>query len=566
MMIQDKELSYRRFEPLYYFMGLLRGPTFSLFLFFFAFYYLMNAGGNKEGDESAMQALAESISKTGRIGFELNHPIDSDYIGDIVKGSDGLHYYKWGLGQSILEVPFYILCRLFEGEASLGARTRDHFDQGPLSQIMLLFLCPSLISAMGCVLLFRFALRFRFSPRVSLTVGLIYGLTTMVWPYSKSLMAEATINVAIMGSAYGSVSYVFKRHPMWLLMSGLSAGFAFLTKPISAIIIPILAIYVVAGARSRRSLLEFVLFFGTGFGGFLCIGLWHNVVRFGSALNFGYSTGRDSLGFGTPLYVGLWGLFASPGKTFFLYTPVSMLGIACFSRFLKRYPAEGLVFIGICTVYVVPHAMWWAWAGDWAWGPRFLLPITPYFILPIGMFLEEWYEKSFLRRVLVVSLIVFSLWIQVLGVFIHPFSYISARSNVVGKYINLNPTDFTYSWAYGENVFTNFNPIFSHIVGNWWLFKHMILVYDFSSDAPWKTLGDVPTDPPPWVKNGRTVPFWWPVSIPLQYPQLAMRLYTLAFLNFLVVLWGALRLVRLLRISASSQVWRERERNVGYSG
>jgi hypothetical protein len=47
--------------------------------------------------------------------------------------------------------------------------------------------------------------------------------------------------------------------------------------------------------------------------------LWANTIRFGSPVSFGYSLGRDQLGFSTPWWVGAYGLWLSSGKSMILY-------------------------------------------------------------------------------------------------------------------------------------------------------------------------------------------------------------------------------------------------------
>jgi hypothetical protein len=536
------------------FRRLFGGPAISLFLFFLTFYYFTNAGWYKGGDESALRSVAMLLAQYGKLGFQLKHPIDKSTEGDIVRGGGGSYYFKYGLGQSLVEVPFYLGHRvLFSSPLSLGEE-EYHVNPRLISEVLLLLLCPSLISALGCALVFSFGMRLQFPLRISLLLSLIYGLCTMAWPYSKSFMSEATLNVAVLGGVYSAVSYVTTRRPYWMVALGTCVGFAFITKPVAGIIIPVLIIYLFACAPKRRTALDLGLWFGVSFAAFLCTQLWYNLIRYGSIFQFGYTSGRDSLGFGTPLYVGLWGLFASPGKSFFLYTPVSILGLASMGGFLKRHRAEALLFMAVCIVYILPHAAWWAWAGDWAWGPRFLLVITPYIILPIGMFFETWAERSGVTKVLAGILILFSLSIQFLGVSIHPYSYILARSDVIDRFVDLDTSTFTYAWTYKESAFSNFSPMFSHIVGNWWLFKHMIFSYDLWSDVPWRRLGDFHLNQPLWVEHGRTIPFWWPVSLPILVPGSRGWVIPLAVVNLLIVVWWGFRLQRFFRVSGIDSI------------
>ena len=79
---------------------------------------------------------------------------------------------------------------------------------------------------------------------------------------------------------------------------------------------------------------------------FVSIQLWHNEIRYGHMLEFGYSVLWDQLGFSNPLLTGLWGLFLSPGKSFFLYSPVTILGVLSLPGFFRRKRNEAFLFIG----------------------------------------------------------------------------------------------------------------------------------------------------------------------------------------------------------------------------
>lgn len=516
------------------------GPGSFLLGFFFFLYTFTNAGWYKAGDELFMVQVARQVVTKGQIGFDLREPPQDPYSEDyLTKAPDGRYYTKWGLGQSLVEIPFIFLHRLttsvrlptFIGGGLPGATYH--------SEWMFLILCPSLISAIGCVLVYGLGRRLGYSERVSMGVSLVYGLCTMVWPYSKSLMSEGTLTVAILGGVYGAVSYAANRRQGWLLLSGACLGFAGLTKVISLGLVPLVVVYLLVSRDFRTSLRDFCLFFLPPLLLFLGIEGWHNAVRYGGIWPSGYDKGWGALGFSTPLYVGLWGLVASPGKSFLLYAPVCLLGIMSARAFFKRSRKEALLFLGIAVAYTLPHALWCLWAGDWAWGPRFLLVITPYVILPAGIFFGSWSMKSRVTKWVTVGLLVFSVWVQILGVSVHPFAFIQTRAGVVNKFVDLSPMAFTYAGAYCEDTFNHFSPRFSHVAGNWWLFKHMVFSYDLWSDSPWSQLGDFGLDPPIWVTGNRTIPFWWPVALPLIAPSSKAWVYPLGILNLLLLIWWA---------------------------
>lgn len=527
-----------------YAVTIVQRPAFCAFVFFLAFYYFTNAGSYKVGDETFISIVAKKIATQGQIGLKLTKPPNVEAC---VKGSNGLYYCKWGLGQSLVETPFHFVHQLIWKPPPLSNRTTDLLNAHLISELMLIFLVPSSVSALGCVLVFLFGIRLGFSKRVALVLSLVYGLGTMVWPYSKSLMSDTTLNVAILGSVYAAVSYVSTRHSRWLAISGMCLGFALVTKVTSIVILPCLAIYVLLTIRSSRAMRDLLIFFAPPFLAFLGLQFWHNAIRYGSIWQFGYHTGRDSMfGFCTPLYVGLWGLLASPGKSFFLYSPVTLLGLVSAKAFLQKTRPQAFLFLSVILTFTIVHACWWAWAGDWAWGPRFLLVITPYLVLPIGLFFEKWTIQPRFHRMLTSIIIVFSVAVQILGVAVHPISFIEAREQVVAQIVDKQQQDpLSYAWSYSENAFVNFSPVFSHIIGNWWLFKHMILSYDIWSDVPWKVMGDFKVAQPKWTNGNRTVPFWWPVAFPVILPTARTWVYPLAAANFLLVLWCGIRLKRL---------------------
>jgi hypothetical protein len=88
----------------------------SLFLFFGAFYYLTNAGDSKWGDEHCMILVAREIVEHRRIGFNADRITSVPYWDHFAtKGPDSLYYVKYGLGQSLVEVPFLMLHRVILG-------------------------------------------------------------------------------------------------------------------------------------------------------------------------------------------------------------------------------------------------------------------------------------------------------------------------------------------------------------------------------------------------------------------------------------------------------------------
>jgi hypothetical protein len=523
----------------------LKSPAFCLFMFFAFFYYFTNGGEYLSGDQFHLRNVAANIVDNGRLGFEIEGSLPDEMTGDFFKGESGLYYTKWGLGQSLVEVPFYFLHRLFWQRSVSTEKEQDRSGAFKVSETAFVFLAPALISAIGCALVFGLGLLMGFTVKNSILLSLLYGLSTIVWPYSKFLFSETTLNVAILGGVYATVRYVTKSQRWILAISGACMGFAFMTKVISVLVVPIVILYLLASCGVRRGVRDTGLFFSPAFLVFVFIQLWHNEIRYGNMLEFGYSASWDRLGFSNPMLTGLWGLLLSPGKSFFLYSPVTILGALGLPRFFQRKKKEVFLFLGTCVVILVPHACWWSWSGDWAWGPRFLVPITPYLIVASGFFFASSPVGTRLKRAFVISLIAISIFIQVLGVVINPHTFLEMRSVVVAG--TVNPEGGTGAPMLFDVAFSNFIPMFSHLTGNWWLFKHMLHTYDLGSDAPWKAMKDFQMPAPIAIEGERVYPFWWVSTFPCLAPSSGHWVRLLAAVNFLTVLWFGLRVRQFLR-------------------
>jgi len=110
-----------------------------------------------------------------------------------------------------------------------------------------------------------------------------------------------------------------------------------------------------------------------------------NYLRFANFFKTGYMSMHPSgepHGFTTPLYIGIYGLLFSAGKSVFLYNPVLLLFF-----FTKKYLAANYkIFfkfsLAVFIISILIFAKWVYWFGGAnVWGPRFLLPaIAPMLI------------------------------------------------------------------------------------------------------------------------------------------------------------------------------------------
>lgn len=156
--------------------------------------------------------------------------------------------------------------------------------------------------------------------------------------------------------------------------------------------------------RAGRVLLAFLAPVGVA----VVIIVLHNALRFGS---LSFSLGK---GFSTPIEVGVFGYLLSPGRSIFLYAPPVILGLLAWPRFYRAYRAEALLILSITAIYLVIYSTYVVWHGGWSFGPRYLLAVIPFLVLPV-IFLPE--SRPVLA--LAAGLVAAGVGVQLLGVMVN---------------------------------------------------------------------------------------------------------------------------------------------------
>ena len=428
-------------------------------------------------------------------------------VGDgSVMASDAVHllrsgfsepegFSKFGLGQALIDVPIAPLVSLMRTTPS------------PLRRLFLtlaISMLPSLIGSGICALFFLCCTELGYRRVASVLGTVLLGLTSMQWVYAQSLFAEPTIGLLWLGALYCVLrSRRPAAHVLWLVLAGSLCAYSVLVKPTAAVGLLVFGVYVVADQWGRRRSLRSSLA-GPAVVGFLAPAIpvlalffWFNSVRYGHMLNMGYSTGRDvSFGFSTPLLTGLYGLLFSSGKGLFWYNPTLFLAVFGVPVFARRHPRAAWLSAGLWVGVLLLHSRWWAWHGDWSWGPRFLVPLLPFGFLPAASLADRFLGASGVgwgnrvRIGLSVVLCAIGLWVQGVGLCIPYHNHILVV--VQGARVFEQPLYDAAKWPIRDDMLqVRFIPEFSPIAGHWWLLR-CTLGRDRASEA------HVPV-PPPWA-------------------------------------------------------------------
>ena len=97
---------------------------------------------------------------------------------------------------------------------------------------------------------------------------------------------------------------------------------------------------------------------------------------------------------------GLGGLLLSPGVGLFIFIPIMLTVFFSFPDFYRKNKASLVFFISLVSVYVVYFGSLDLWHGLVTWGPRYLLEIIPFMLIPLGASLKI-RDKKFLMIILI---------------------------------------------------------------------------------------------------------------------------------------------------------------------
>jgi hypothetical protein len=345
-----------------------------------------------------------------------------------LRGTDGREYSWKGIGQPLLSVPFYVLGNFFN-----------------IAVENVISLLNPILTAGTAALIFLFAATLGYSYRASFLAALCYGLGTFAWPLSKHPFDHPVETFFILLSVFFMYQYCMQKKMSYIVCSSFSIGFAVITRPTSVLVLLPLFIMIYMLHLKDYQIKDVIriigrelLLFSISLLPFIILFFWYNYYRFGSIFETGYQLVGKRLGLNffvsTPLLTGLAGFLISPGKGFFYYSPIAILFFFSIRSFFKKHPALSISFICIILSYLFFLAKNIYWHGDWAWGPRYLLALTPFFVIPLAEIFDSsiWLKKNLFKKV-ILFLFSISLIIQLSAISVNSqkhFFFLKIKKNI----------------------------------------------------------------------------------------------------------------------------------------
>lgn len=386
--------------------------TWALFLLFAGFYLLTASGHLYTVDEETLYRVTESLVE--RHTFAL--PPDAWGVVASEQEAGGQVYGQYEPGQSLLAVPLYLL----------GRAVAPLFPPDARAYVTRFFVAwlGSIVTAATVALLYRLAGALGYRDGAALGLAAIYGLATTAWPFARTFFAEPLTALFLLlafyalrrGTADDGVAHG------WLVPSGIAAMAAVGTKPHAALALPILALYLLGRAAgphltSSGRVGGAALAWGVGLALMAVPLLAFNAAIYGGPLRTGYSASRLTHQ-AFPFLTGLYGMTISSGKGLLWYSPPLLLALIAARPFYRRHRAEALTCLLVVLVHLAFYSRLTLWNGDWAWGPRYLMIMLPFAILPLVAVLEGLRARRALAA-LVWGVVTLGVAVQLLGTLVN---------------------------------------------------------------------------------------------------------------------------------------------------
>ena len=363
----DSWITARRLTAADYLAGL------AVFGLLFAIYFFTASLRFETGDELFMYDTAVGFSRRGSVLRSMT--ADMDWPGETYVEP----------AQPVLAVPLIWLA--------------DRSDRIGNAHAALLF--NPLVTAATAVVLLLYVRRLGYGAHAGVFTALLFGLTTIAWPYTKTFHREPLCALGLLVAAYGLLRWRQSwAEPgaavlPWLALAIVGAVASVLAKEAGLIALPLLLLIPVLGRRfmprsgrqlAATGLLALVLFVAAVGGLYYYMRvLGAGGPRFDVFVRIGPAIANRGL-----LFEGLTGLLLSPGKGVFWYSPVLLLALlgpwyAGARRFDAAWPL--LLLLAFSVVYALVRGQ--IWYGGTNWGARYLVPVTPFLMLGVAPVIER---------------------------------------------------------------------------------------------------------------------------------------------------------------------------------
>ncbi len=304
-------------------------------------------------------------------------------------GRNGKLHSWYGMGQSLIMLPADVVGTYLERLAIF----EDYDGTDPsVRAILVSYSTNILLSALTAWICFRFLRQLSFTVRQAVAGVLALLFCTTHLHYTQNMMENNYIMLLTLAGLSFQYEWLRTGELRALRIGSAALGLNLLTRLTTALDIVgagmflLVLLWLEKGGIKPR-LVTYMRTVAPIYAFFMLIDRLYQYHRFGSFFNT-YITvqgqqfrQRDpslpvNFPWSTPFHEGFWGALISPEKSIFLFDPLLLLtvlvAVLSWKRFSTGVKAYAIAVSVLLSVYICFYARFFAWAGDFAWGDRYV--------------------------------------------------------------------------------------------------------------------------------------------------------------------------------------------------
>ncbi len=395
----------------------------SVFLACLLIYSLTSYGGIRSPDSEVVFRAAESFADHGRLDVPQRLE-DWDGFG-VARARDGRDYPIFGPAQSLALAPFVTLGRaairgwtpgspvppsLSVPSGFSNAMYGEPLEHWPAHALRLFCAWFNVKVAALCVAVyFLLLLRLTGSSAGAFLGASFLAVGSLFWPYAGTFFSEPLATLFLLLSFYwlaGTQASDRERSSgasarLVAALAGGALGCAVATHISAFLELPFflgLAIWTLT-RRARPAARGLLVAYAAGLAFVLAMLGVYNWSRFGNPLETGRGVDPHAVelfhyGVFTSPWRGLYGLTISPGKGLLLFSPAVVLALFAWRGFHRRFPALSWTIGGAATTRLLFIAARSDWHGGFCLGPRYLVTMLPFLLLPLGVLAGDAWRRA----------------------------------------------------------------------------------------------------------------------------------------------------------------------------
>lgn len=268
---------------------------------------------------------------------------------------------------SLIVIPIYLIANLTNAS--------------PIALVALLF--NSTVLALTSVIVFCFSAELLKSRKIGFITSLIFSISSFAWPYNTSFFPQPIEGLFWISAVFYIHKSSLSKKNAHVCLGAFFIGLSLFVQPTSLIVMPGFLAYSILGLKDHKKIILFISIACT----LLLSAGYLNYLRFGSPFDFGYGQYQTiAVHHG---WIGLLGLIFSPGAGILFFFPVCILLPFAIRKMYQKDKRLCLLFsyvLIITWLYVGTSSFGepYAWSGAGGWGPRYLVPITPFISIALA--------------------------------------------------------------------------------------------------------------------------------------------------------------------------------------